>query len=107
MKENRMSRRTYAVAAILAVTASAMVHAESPTSSGDETLPARKRELPEYNAAGELVLPKDYRDWVYVGSPLTPNALNGGQAAFPEYHNVFIEPVSFAIFKKTGIFPEG
>jgi hypothetical protein len=63
--------------------------------------------LPEYNAAGELILPKNYREWVYVGSPLTPNALNDGHAAFPEYHNVFIEPVSYAIFKKTGVFPEG
>ena len=54
-----------------------------------------------------MVLPKGYRDWVYVGSPLTPNALNDGHAAFPEYHNVYIEPGSFAIYKKTGIFPEG
>ena len=41
------------------------------------------------------------------GSPLTPNALNGGHANFPEYHNVYIEPGSYAIYKKTGVFPEG
>ena len=41
------------------------------------------------------------------GSPLTPNALNGGQAAFPEYHNVYIEPGSYAIYQQTGSFPEG
>jgi hypothetical protein len=29
-----------------------------------------------------------WREWVYVGSPSTPNALNGGHAGFPEYHNV-------------------
>jgi hypothetical protein len=38
---------------------------------------------------------------------LTPNALNGGKAGFPEYHNVYIEPGSYEIFKKTGEFPEG
>jgi hypothetical protein len=38
---------------------------------------------------------------------LTPNALNGGHAGFPEYHNVYIEPGSYAIYKKTGVFPDG
>ena len=68
--------------------------------------PDKSRELPQYTASGELVLPKDYRNWIYVGSPLTPNALNDGHAAFPEYHNVYIEPGSYAIYKKTGVFPE-
>ena len=68
--------------------------------------PDKSRELPEYTASGELVLPKDYRNWIYVGSPLTPNALNDGHAGFPEYHNVYIEPGSYAIYKKTGVFPE-
>jgi Cytochrome P460 len=44
---------------------------------------------------------------VYVGSPLTPNALNGGKAGFPEYHNVYIEPGSYEIYKQTNQFPEG
>lgn len=65
------------------------------------------RYLPEYTASGELMLPKNeiWRDWicdwVYAGSPLAPNALNGGQAGFPEYHNVYIEPESYATYKKT------
>lgn len=63
--------------------------------------------MPQYTASGDLILPKGYREWIYVGSPLTPNALNGGHAAFPEYHNVYIEPRSYAIYKKTGVFPEG
>jgi hypothetical protein len=76
-------------------------------SSSSAQTPAKSRYLPEYTASGDLVLPKDFHDWVYVGSPLTPNALNGGQAGFPEYHNVYIEPGSYEIFKKTGQFPEG
>ena len=44
---------------------------------------------------------------MYVGSPLTPNALNGGMAGFPEFHNVYIEPGSYEIYKKTYTFPEG
>src|SRR6202008_1736791 len=65
------------------------------------------RYLPEYTADGQLVLPKDWHHWVYLGSPLTPNALNNGKANFPEYHNVYIEPGSYEIYKKTGEFPEG
>jgi len=65
--------------------------------------------LPQYTASGELKLPENsiWREWVFVGEPLTPNALNGGQAGFPEYHNVYIEPGSYEIYRKTGAFPEG
>jgi hypothetical protein len=71
------------------------------------TAPARGRYLPEYTKDGDLMLPKNWRSWVYVGSPLTPDGLNGGHAGFPEYHNVYIEPGSFEIYKKTGEFPDG
>src|SRR5215469_1884093 len=67
----------------------------------------KTRYLPEYTASGELILPKDFHEWIYVGSPLTPNALNGGQAGFPEYHNVYMEHGSYEIYQKTGEFPEG
>ena len=67
----------------------------------------RPRYLPEYTASGDLILPKDFHEWVYVGSPLTPNALNGGMAGFPEFHNVYIEQGSYEIYKKTNVFPEG
>jgi hypothetical protein len=29
---------------------------------------------------------RDCRSWVYVGSPLTPDGLNGNKEGFPEYH---------------------
>jgi hypothetical protein len=31
---------------------------------------------PKYTASGDLILPENFHEWVYVGSPLTPNALN-------------------------------
>src|SRR5262249_61814503 len=67
----------------------------------------KSRYLPEYTADGDLILPKNFEKWVYVGSPLTPNALNGGKAGFPEFHNVYIEPGSYEIYQKTNVFPEG
>ena len=70
-------------------------------------LEARTRYLPEFAANGDLVLPKNFTEWVFVGSPFTPHGLNNGKAGFPEYHNVYIEPGSYAIYKKTNVFPEG
>ena len=61
----------------------------------------------KFNASGELIRPAGWREWIFVGSPLTPNSLNGGTAAFPEFHSVYIDPESWAHYKKTGKFREG
>jgi hypothetical protein len=45
---------------------------QSLSSSSAQT---QARQLPEYTASGDLVLPKNFHEWIYVGSPLTPNAL--------------------------------
>lgn len=61
----------------------------------------------QFNAAGKVLQPVGYRKWIFVGAPLTPNALNGGEAPFPEFHNVYVEPTAFAAFEATGTWPEG
>lgn len=66
-----------------------------------------ERRAVRFNSAGELTLPQGYRNWLYLGSPLTPHALNGGAAPFPEFHNVYIEHWAFNQYRKTGKFPEG
>jgi hypothetical protein len=62
---------------------------------------------PQWNEQGELTLPRDYHQWVFLGSPLTPHALNGGSAGFPEYHNVYVHPEAFNAFRNSGEWPEG
>ena len=63
---------------------------------------------PGFNDAGELLRPDvSYREWVYVGTPLTPNDLNPPAANFPEFHNVYIHPGDFDHWKRTGKFPDG
>ena len=61
----------------------------------------------EFTSDDEAVRPEDWRSWMYVGTPVTPNGLNGGEAPFPEFHNVYIEPTAFEAYKRTGEFPEG
>ena len=56
---------------------------------------------------GALERPTGYREWVYVGTPVTPNDMNNGKAAFPEHHNVYIDPESWAHWKETGKFRDG
>lgn len=60
-----------------------------------------------YNKDGELIRPNDHREWIFVGAPVTPNDMNDGKAAFPEFHNVYIDPLSFSAYKRSGEFPEG
>jgi hypothetical protein len=101
---------------VTGVLASAVLAEWLSTSGAQQTPP---RQLPEYTASGDLVLPKDFHAWVYVGSPLTPIALNGGKkcpepataadqpcTGFPEYHNVYIEPGSYQIYQRTNQFPD-
>jgi hypothetical protein len=60
-----------------------------------------------FNPDGTMQLPTGFRKWVFVGAPLTPNALNKGKANFPEYHHVYIEQKNVDAYLKTGEFPEG
>jgi len=75
--------------------------------SGETLADEHEKYEAEFNADGELVRPTGWREWVFVGSPLTPNSLNGGQAPFPEFHTVYIDPESWAHWKKTGTFRDG
>jgi hypothetical protein len=115
-----MRARFLAITALLASGVIATAFLVQSLSSSSAQTQTRPRYLPEYTASGDLVLPKNFNEWVYVGSPLTPIALNGGKACpeppsdssgpctgFPEYHNVYIEPGSYEIFKQTHEFPEG
>jgi len=71
--------------------------------AGDRVLPK-----PSFNAEGELIRPDfRFREWVYIGTPLTPNELNPPEAPFPEFHNVYIHPDDFDHWKNTGTFPDG
>jgi hypothetical protein len=60
-----------------------------------------------FNSAGELIQPEGYREWIFVGAPVTPNELNKGKAPFPEFHAVYIHPSAYEEWKKTGTFKDG
>ena len=55
----------------------------------------------------QLIRPDDWREWVFVGMPVTPNALNGGKALLPEAQAVYIDPTSWKHWKQNGTFRDG
>ena len=75
--------------------------------SGPSPSQAQQSSGAVFNPDGKMKLPTGYREWVFVGAPLTPNALNSGKASFPEFHNVYVERKNFDAYQKAGKFPEG
>ncbi|HWV15482.1 MAG TPA: cytochrome P460 family protein [Cellvibrio sp.] len=53
-----------------------------------------------------LLRPANYREWIYIGTALTPHDLNGGKADFPEFHNVYMDQVGWKAWKKRGEFAD-
>lgn len=51
----------------------------------------------EFDSEDRLIRPVGYREWVYVGTPLTPNDMNPPEAAFPNFHNVYIDPAKLGL----------
>ena len=78
--------------------------ATTPPASAQPTALAA---LVEFTADGKLKQPVGYRKWVYVGEVVTPNDMNDGEASFPEFHSVYMDPESFAHYEKTGEFRDG
>lgn len=79
------------------------------SSAGAQSPSMPENEKPKYTSNGELIpfSPDVYREWIWVGEPLTPNDLNNGEANFPEFHDVYINPSAWREWKKSGTFPEG
>lgn len=62
---------------------------------------------PSYAPDGSILRPIGWEKWVFIGSPLTPDELNGGKATFREFHSVYIEPSAFDHYRAFGEFPNG
>src|SRR5215469_11143506 len=67
----------------------------------------RAQKGPVFTQDGSLVLPTGFREWVFIGGPITPNGLNNGQAQFPEFHSVYVERENFHFYQKHGDCTEG
>jgi Cytochrome P460 len=103
-KEGKAMRKYLATALVMAalIIASAAVFHNGPFAQQ-----AKQPGGAAFTPDGKMKLPTGYREWVFLGSPTTPNGLNNGKANFPEFHNVYVERTNFEAYQKTGTFPEG
>ena len=65
---------------------------------------ANASDAPRYDAAGDLIVPTDYRDWIFLTSGLNMNYGDEPIAEHDTFDNVF---VSWRAFKATGRWPQG
>jgi len=108
MKKSHIYKQTMmgAVACLAIFAVGCQPASDTKHAAADKTSQAAQQSFFTISDDGTLVRPVDYRTWVYVGTPLTPNDMNNGKAAFQEFHNVYIDPVSYAHYKKTGTWRE-
>jgi len=62
---------------------------------------------PHYTADGGLILPADYREWVFLSSGLDMSyteqpAMTGASV----FDNVFVDPAAWAAFRRSGHWPD-
>ena len=95
-------RRLFVVMVLLLVASALVALAAAPGPEAPQPPMAA-----EWTATGELQRPTNYRQWIFIGAPVTPNDMNDGHAAFPEFHDVYIDRTAFAAYMKTGEFPKG
>ena len=60
---------------------------------------------PQFTSDGQLQLPKDYREWVFLTAGLGMN-YGSGDAAEPRFDNVFVNRDAYAAFMATGKWPD-
>lgn len=101
-----MTIRIFAVLGVSSALLLASLSVPAPADNAGQAT-AMSPLAPQWTERGELVLPDDYHYWVFLGSPLTPHALNGDNAPFPEYHNVYVQRAALEAYRETGEWPEG
>jgi hypothetical protein len=87
--------------AMVGAAAAALLAAAGPKPVG----PAR------YTADGKMEFPADYRTWVFLSAGMDmaygENAAAAAASAVHLFDNVFVDRPSYAVFEKTGRWPEG
>jgi len=64
---------------------------------------------PQYTSDGEMRLPANYREWIFLSSGLAMTYGPAGQTnaqGNPRFDNVFASPAAYRSFLKTGTWPD-
>jgi len=88
----------------------ACVAAVFPLNQGPRDVHAASTAGPAYDKNGDLLLPPNYREWVYLSSGLDMSYNQKSSGASGEsmsmFDNVFVDPQAYAKFAATGKWPD-
>ena len=82
---------------------------EQPALAQAAPAPSNGVRQPEYDQAGALIRPRDVETWVYLGTGVNLNYVEGGRTpSSPTFlTTAYMEPSAYRQYKATGVFPEG
>jgi hypothetical protein len=103
MPAARIARRCAALLAASALLASRAHGTRAAAPGGDQV------EIPAYDAAGALLRPEGYREWMFVGASLGLSYAGPAAAsedAHGDFHNVYLRPEAYRHYRRTGRFPD-
>jgi len=87
------------IAAVLATVP--FVHTGTSPAADSQTMPQ-----PQYDASGELLRPKNFEHWTFVGANIGMSYDTGEHKGPGEFHNIYTQSEAFDTYKATGKFPE-
>lgn len=62
---------------------------------------------PRYTKDGKLLLPNDYREWIFLSSGIGMRyTAEGTGSPNPPFENVFVNPLAYRAFLRTGTWPD-
>lgn len=108
-----MTNRSRALIGIITVLSVAAVLSaasiDEPATAAAQSEGAAKAVMPRYDGQGQLLLPQDWRRWVFAGSSLGLSYAQGGPATagMEMFHETLMEPTAYQHFVDTGTFREG
>lgn len=71
------------------------------------TVLAQAGNAPAYTAKGELLPPKNYREWIYLSTGIDMNySAKAGTPDHSMFDNVFVNPTAWRSFQATGTWPD-
>ena len=106
-----MNRWIWTLASCVAAAAAGTIALQPLT----EQAQAQSTSDPQYTSNGNLVRPKDFHRWVFVGSNLglgydkdvAANTVREvARPGLGEYHNIYLKPEDYAAYVRTGRFPD-
>ena len=80
---------------------------EDALAQQSESVAANAVRQPQYDASGKLVRPGDTDRWVFLGTGLNLNYVEGAQGDGDVFTTTYMEPSAYQAFVDTGVFPEG